>query len=147
MKRQLFFGNILTLVLGGLIYVLFRTSSLKMFNWFEIIGLKSLTTELRKLSFQFACKIPEWILFSLPDGLWIFSYVSSMLFIWKNSVTTKNIFWISIIPILAIISETGQYFGLLSGTFDSIDLLFYLFGMTLPFIVFTNSINPNLKFK
>ena len=145
MKKQLIFGSILTLITGGMIYILFRTSSLKMFSWYQIIGLDELTNELRKFTFQFADKIPEWILFSLPDGLWIFSYVSLMLFIWKNSVSIKNIFWISIIPILAIGSEIGQLFGLVSGTFDFVDLLLYLFGMTLPFIFYYKSIKLNLK--
>jgi len=145
MKKQLIFGSFLTLLAGGLIYILFRTSSLKMFSWYETIGLGGLTIELRKMTSQFADKIPEWILFSLPDGLWIFSYVSLMLFIWRNSVSIKNIFWISIIPILAIGSEIGQLFGLVSGTFDFADLLLYLFGMTLPFIFFNKSINLNFK--
>lgn len=147
MKRQLFFGSFLTLLLGGLIYILFRTATLKMFSWYEIIGLGGLTHELRQFTFQFADNIPEWILFSLPDGLWIFSYVSLMLFIWRNSVSIKNIFWISIIPILAIGSELGQLFGFVIGTFDIADLLLYTFGMILPFIFFTKSINHKLQLK
>jgi hypothetical protein len=147
MKKQLIFGSFLTLLVGGLIYILFRTSTLKMFSWYETIGLGELTNVMRKMTFQFSDKIPEWILFSLPDGLWIFSYVSLMLFIWQNSVSIKNIFWISIIPILAIGSELGQLFGLVIGTFDIADLLFYIFGMTLPFILFTKSINLKLQLK
>jgi len=147
MKKQLIFGSFLTLLVGGLIYILFRTSTLKMFSWYETIGLGELTNNMRKITFQFSDKIPEWILFSLPDGLWIFSYVSLMLFIWQNSVSIKNIFWISIIPILAIGSELGQLFGLVIGTFDIADLLLYFFGMTLPFILFTKSINLKLQLK
>ena len=147
MKKQLIFGSFLTLLVGGMIYILFRTSSLKMFSWYKTIGLGELTNDLRKMTFQFADKIPEWILFSLPDGLWIFSYVSLMLFIWRNSVSIKNIFWISIIPILAIGSELGQLFGLVIGTFDIADLILYIFGMTLPFILFTKSINLRLQLR
>lgn len=139
------FGNITTLLVGGLIYILFRTSSLKMFAWYETIGLSSLTIALRKLTFPFAPKIPEWILFSLPDGLWIFSYVSLMLCIWNNTVSFKNLFWILIIPFLAIGSEIGQGLGLIPGTFDLADLLLYILGMTLPFLFFNKSINLNLK--
>ncbi len=145
MKRQLFFGTFLTLLFGGLIYVLFRTATLKMFGWYETIGLGGLTNRMRKLTFQFANELPEWILFSLPDGLWIFSYVCLMLAVWQNSISFKNAFWVLIIPILAIGSEIGQLFGFVVGTFDLTDLLFYILGMTLPFIFFTK-IN-NLKFK
>lgn len=139
------FGSFAALLVGGLIYILFRTSTLKMFTWCESIGLWSLTTALRKLTFPFAPKMPEWVLFSLPDGLWIFSYVSLMLFIWNNTVSLKNLFWILIIPFLAISSEIGQGPGLIPGTFDFADLLLYIFGMTLPFLLFNKSINLNLK--
>lgn len=138
-------GSFAALLVGGLIYILFRTSSLKMFAWYETIGLRSLTIALRKLTFPFAYKIPEWILFSLPDGLWIFSYVSLMLFIWNNTVSVKNLFWVLIIPLLAIGSEIGQGLGLIPGTFDLADLLLYVLGITLPFLLFTKSINLYLK--
>jgi hypothetical protein len=139
------FGSFTALLVGGLIYILFRTSSLKMFAWYETMGFRSLTIALRKLTFPFAPKIPEWILFSLPDGLWIFSYVNLMLCIWNNVVCFKNLFWVLIIPLLAIGSEIGQGLGLIPGTFDLADLLLYILGMTLPFLLFTKSINLNLK--
>ena len=90
MKKQLIFGHIATLLIGGLIYLLFRTSSLKMFGWYKTIGLGEFTNGLRKLTIPFADKIPDWILFSLPDGLWIFSYVSLVLFIWNNSISRPS---------------------------------------------------------
>lgn len=141
MKKQLIFGHISTLLVGGLIYLLFRTSSLKMFGWYKTIGLGEFTNGLRKLTIPFADKIPDWILFSLPDGLWTFSYVSLVLFIWNNSISKNNLFWILIIPTLAICSEIGQLLGFVPGVFDATDLLLYLLGMTLPFIFFKKSIN------
>jgi len=145
MKKQLIFGHIITLLIGGLIYVLFRALSLLMFSWYKSIGLGEILNGLRKSTIPFAENIPEWILFSLPDGLWIFSYVSLMLLIWQNSISKKNISWILITPILAISSELGQLFGLITGTFDLIDLLLYIFGMTLPFIFFKQSINFKIQ--
>tara|TARA_R110001606_G_scaffold370990_2_gene527654 strand:+ start:715 stop:1158 length:444 start_codon:yes stop_codon:yes gene_type:complete len=145
MKKQLIFGHIATLLIGGLIYLLFRTSSLKMFGWYKTIGLGEFTNGLRKLTIPFADKIPDWILFSLPDGLWIFSYVSLVLFIWNNSISKNNLFWILIIPILAICSEIGQLLGFVQGVFDVTDLLLYLLGMTLPFIFFKKSINLKIQ--
>lgn len=141
MKKQLILGHIITLLIGGLIYMLFRTSSLLMFSWYKTIGLGGILNGLRKSTIPFTENVPEWILFSLPDGLWIFSYVCLILFIWKNSVSFKNLFWILIIPILAISSELGQFLGLITRTFDLTDLLLYIFGMTLPFIFFNQSIN------
>lgn len=145
MKKQIIFGHIGTLFLGGVIYILFRTSSLKMFDWYYKIGLSNSINNLRDYSNPIVKDIPNWVLYSLPDGLWLFSYLSLMLFIWQNSVSFKNIFWILIIPILAIGSELGQLFGIIIGTFDFSDLLFYIFGMILPFKIFSNSINLNFK--
>lgn len=145
MKKQLLFGHIITLLVGGLIYMLFRTSTLLMFNWYNNIGIGEILNGFRKFTIPIAEDIPEWILFSLPDGLWIFSYVSLMLFIWRNSVSYKNLFWILIVPILAIVSEIGQIFGLVKGVFDFTDLLLYTLGMTLPFIFFKQSINLKIQ--
>lgn len=145
MKKQLIFGSFLTLFCGGLIYVLFRTETLTMFDWYKTIGLENQTNELRRLTIPFAEELPEWMLFSLPDGLWLFSYVCLLLAIWQNTVSAMNAIWMLLIPMLAIASEIGQLFGLVDGTFDVIDLLFYLLGMALPFILFTKT--TNLKFQ
>jgi hypothetical protein len=144
-KKQILLGHIGTLLLGGLIYILFRTPTLKMFDWYDSIGLSTSLNTLRHYASPVVNHIPNWFLYSLPDGLWIFSYISLMLFIWRNSVSFKNIFWILIIPTLAISSEIGQLFGLVSGTFDFADLLLYILGMILPFLFFTKSINLNFK--
>ncbi|RUA19199.1 MAG: hypothetical protein DSY83_00790 [Flavobacteriia bacterium] len=52
---------------------------------------------MRKGTVQLNVRIADWVLFSLPDGLWIFSYVGLILPIRKNSILRNN-----------IISDTGQ---------------------------------------
>jgi len=145
MKKQLIFGHIATLLVGGLIYLLFRTSSLKMFEWYNTIGLGTFTNKLRVLTLPFAYKIPDWILYSLPDGLWIFSYISLILFIWQNKISKNSLFWILLIPFIAISSEIGQLFRIVPGTFDLTDIILYLIGITTPFLIFTNFINQKKK--
>lgn len=144
MKKRLLFAHFFSLFLGILIYLFFRTESLKFFSWLKIIGINFLNTNLRKATFQFAKFLPDWFLFSLPDGLWIFSYVCLMLYIWKNNISKHNLFWISIIPLIAIFSEIAQIFHLVRGTFDINDLLFYLLGFFLPFIIFNKKLNYKL---
>jgi hypothetical protein len=140
MKRQYIFGHLLTLLIGSFIYILFRTETLKMFSWFNSLNLEKNIKILRNLTFELKAELPNWFLFSLPDGLWLFSYVSLILIFWKNKINRKNIFWILFLPFLAIFSEIAQFFNLLSGTFDAVDLLFYLFGTLLPIYMYTNSI-------
>jgi len=145
MKKQLIFGHVLTLFIGGLIYILFRSVSLKMFKWFEIIGLSNIANELRNYTAEYLDEIPNWILFSLPDGLWVFSYVSLLLLVWQNSLSENSLFWILIIPFLALGSEGGQLIGVIPGTFDGYDLLFYSIGMIAPFVIYKDSINLNFQ--
>jgi hypothetical protein len=80
--------------------------------------------------------LPNWFLFSLPDGLFLFSYVSLMLAIWNKEVARSGIFWVSSIPVLIILSELGQLFLVVPGTFDIVDLLFYVAGTCIPFFLF-----------
>lgn len=145
MKLKLLFWHFFSLLIGGLIYISFRSYSLKMFRWFENIGIENIIIAIRKKTQIYFSEIPEWILYSLPDGLWIFSYICLMLFIWNTKITYKNIVWLLIIPLLAILSEIGQLFSLINGTFDFVDLTFYILGLLLPFILFNHSFN--LKFQ
>lgn len=132
--------HIVSLLFGSAIYILFRTSTLKMFSWFEIIGINVIESNLRKNSIVIAQYFPDWFLYSLPDGLWIFSYVCLMLCVWRKSISKQNIFWISIVPLVAVGSELLQFFGLVQGTFDLVDVLCYLIGFILPFLI-NKSIN------
>lgn len=141
MRKQIIFGHFGTLLLGGLIYILFRTTTLKMFAWYDKIGLSNLITNLRDYVSPIANNVPNWFLYSLPDGLWIFSYISLMLYIWKNSITKNSIIWIFIIPFFALFSEFGQLLKLVPGTFDVFDLLFYVLGIFLPLFIFNNLTN------
>ena len=143
--NKLIFGSIASLILGTSVYILFRSSNLKVFSWLDLLGINILESNIRKSALEISPSLPKWILLSLPDGLWLFSYVCLMLYIWKNSVTIQNLFWITIIPVIAIGSEIARYFGLLQGTFDFTDLLLYILGGVLPLLIFKNSINYKLK--
>lgn len=145
MKKQFIIGHLITLLISGLIYILFRSSSLLMFYWYNTLGIKNCLKNIRNYTIPLSNKSPEWIIFSLPDGLWIFSYVSFMLLIWKNTISKQSIFWILAIPIIAISSEIGQFLGLVIGTFDITDLILYILGVILPFIFFKKSINFKIQ--
>lgn len=144
-QNKLIFLHIISLLIGGIIYILFRSERLKMFDWFDLIGIKNLFDIIR-LSFQDnVFEIPKWIIFSLPDGLWTFSYICLTLYVWKSEISRTSIIWITIIPLLAIISEIGQLYGLVSGTYDIMDLLFYIIGAISPFLLFYRTIKYDIK--
>ena len=93
---------------------------------------------MRFTSINFSKSLPDWFVFSLPDGLWLFSYISVVLLVWKNQITKHSIAWILIIPLYAIVHELGQLFKFTEGTFAFNDLLFYSIAIFLPFILYKN---------
>lgn len=148
MKYKTLFGSLISLVFGTVIYLLFRTPSLKIFNWLELFNIDFLNSDLRKYSISNVGKIPDWFLFSLPDGLWISSYVLLIISIWNFKINFNCIFWVSVIPIVAIFSEIGQAMKIVQGTFDSCDLIFYVLGFIIPLLsIFKNKTINSLDYE
>lgn len=143
--NQLYIGHICTLFCGSLIYILFRASSLRMFIWFESLNILNFIKTIRNHTTNYAHNFSDLILYSLPDGLWLFSYISLMLYLWKNEVKYENLFWLFSVPIISIMSELGQIIKIVPGTFDITDLAMYLSGTLLPFLIYQKSITINLK--
>ncbi len=139
MKSQIIIGHFLTLLLGGLVYISFRQDTLKMFSWFDRVNLSGVISELRLSTLPLTDHLPNWFLYSLPDGLWLFSYLSVLLVVWDNTISKQNIHWLLLVPAVAVFSEIGQFFGIAPGTFDIFDLTFYFGGTVLPILIFTNS--------
>ena len=134
---NLFLRVVFPLLIGGFTYLFFRSDSLLMFTWCNSIGILSEIKYIRNILFEI--KFPSWVIYNLPDGLWVFSYVNLMLIIWKCKIKKNSIIWISFIPILAIVSELLQLNGLVFGTFDWRDILFYLLGSMIPILQIINS--------
>jgi len=99
---------------GFLIYVIFRSNSI-----FNIID-KNLSENWR---------IPNWIKYNLPDGLWLFSLNSTILLIWKNHRSLPFIFWIAFITSISIIIEYLQQHRIIKGTFDINDIFAYIISL------------------
>jgi hypothetical protein len=111
-----------------------------MFRWFEYFALP--LDNLRDLTLGFRNFLPDWLIYSLPDGLWIFSYMSLILLIWKNKINLHNIIWIVIAPVIVILFEFGQLLYITKGTFDYNDIAFYIVGTILPISLYTKLLNP-----
>jgi len=118
------------LLVGGLIYLFFRDDSIIVINWLNNSQL--IDSEKIKISRE---QVPEWFIYNLPDGLWIFSYVSMMLILWGDKINYKLMFWCFILPIFIIVHEFGQLVHFFSGRFDQFDLIFYIFGSVAPFFL------------
>ncbi len=73
----------------------------------------------------FQIRNSNFFLYSIPDGLWLYSFLSSLTFIWKNNTGFHFHFWVLTAIILSLLSEFFQFFQLITGTFDFWDLVAY----------------------
>lgn len=121
------------LIIGGLIYVGFRDKSLLMFSWFEQLGISGEVDAFRGLVNSEG--VYGWVKNSLPDGLWLFAYMFLVDAIWNGSKSISSYIFIFSLPSFALLSEFLQYFDMLPGVFDWIDVASYLFAILLFVIV------------
>ena len=138
-NKTLIYHVVLPLLIGSLIYVLFRSESLIMFTWFDNLGILEQIKEYRVMFYSFKQLLPNWIIYSLVDGLWGYTFVSAYLIYFKID------YWLIVPFLLSVGVEVLQYFQLFQGTFDVIDLLCYIVGYTLPFLLLKNYNQFNFK--
>ena len=120
-KSMVSFG---LLFLGGSIYILFRPKSLQMFNWIDNLGLTNLVNRLREDVSELS--LGHITLYSLPDGLWLASYIIMVNAIVPKEHNSNLLFWSFLLPAIAIVFEILQIPGIICGVFDIYDLICYL---------------------
>ena len=123
----------LPLFVGGLIYLCWRSQSMLMFDWVDSLGLTATIESLRLSTSGYRWIIPEWILYSAPDGAWVWSMTSCYTLIWKRIRCKESAFWISLSLILGVGGELGQLTSLVPGTFDFIDIVVMVLSAVLPY--------------
>ena len=126
---------IVPLVLGTSVYVLFRDTSLLVFDWMATFGILDVILYWRtEVSF---CRtfLPNHLLYSFPDGCWVWSMTAVYRSFW-NWNTFKGGFWISLGCLLGIGSEFGQLLGWVPGHFDWWDIWYMTIGFILPCVAF-----------
>lgn len=113
---KLFLLVLLPLILGICIYEIARPES---------------TIVLPRTGVTKILKLPSWVIYNVPDGLWLFSFLNCLYIIWyKSSIRTKMI-WIMSVFLLALLTEVLQKFHFIPGTFDINDILAYSLALIL----------------
>lgn len=120
----------LLLVTGGLIYLLFRPRVLLMFLVADSMNAGGLVDSLRLMAAD--TKVPPFVLYSLPAGLWAASYVLIADSFTRTQPLAGQLFATAIVPALGLASELMQWVGLLSGTADAADAVCYM----VPYLVY-----------
>jgi hypothetical protein len=119
---------IMSLSIGGLIYILWRSETLTMFIWFDYLGLADSFGLMRAGSSEFSTALPTWVVFSLPNALWLFSGLLAFDIIWGSEGSPAKLAWVSLFWIIALGAEVGQALWLIPGTFDWQDIALMIVG-------------------
>jgi len=117
-----------SLILGSSIYLFSRETSNIAYHISGFMGFSSQVDSLRDL----IPALPSWFLYSLPDGLWMFSFSMFILVIWGFQRSREAIIWTSIVIAIGIILEFFQLFEILPGQFDWRDIVFMFVAGLLP---------------
>lgn len=129
----------LLLLVGSCIYILFRTTSLRVFEW---IGKAHLSDEVGVLRYKLQdIVIDDWILFCLPDACWSASYITLTDAIWKHAAAKSKVYFASIIPLIGVASELLQFFRVVPGYFDIIDIIAYILPLIIYIIIISHENN------
>lgn len=129
----------LPVLIGGSLYVTFRSKTIRLFDWLERIGLEEILHGFRSIIIPYKKDIPSWIYYSLPDGLWVYAFASALIIYWNQEIE-KVKYWLLVPIVSGTFLEIAQGLNLLQGTFDFLDLAFTI----LPLIL---SVTINYNFK
>lgn len=119
--------SVLLIFIGELIYILYRPLTLYMFKPFEQMSMLDNIRYLRASHlFPHIEEVPGWVVYSLPDGMWLLSYLFAMESIWYNEGKHIRLLFVWIMPTAIIIHEFCQLMRLAKGTWDINDFSFYI---------------------
>jgi hypothetical protein len=136
MKRNIL-HTICVLSFAVLIYVLFRSKTITVLGLKNYPYIYSIMKDLQLYCKPLKSALPEWFIYSLPDGLWTYAFTSYAVIRLRNDPTSSfKTFYLLFTPVLSISLEISQKFHLFPGTFDFVDLFFDFLGSILPFIFF-----------
>tara|TARA_Y100001970_G_scaffold222042_1_gene272984 strand:+ start:14 stop:448 length:435 start_codon:yes stop_codon:yes gene_type:complete len=125
------------IIFGFFIYIVYRSNNIIVFDWLYYFDIEMIINSPR-VSNVFHLDIPFWFKYNLPDGLWIYSLINIFLLIWIDNINKYNFYYIYIFVLIACICEIFQFYNIIPGTYDFVDILFYLFFGFLPFLFVSN---------
>lgn len=131
MKRKKIFLIIFPLILGIGIYFLYRSRNLFYFKIFTTHPLiYNYVIKIRDIAWLYRKNLPLWTVYSLPDGLWLFSFGATLL-LDRIFYFFHFIIFTCIYGFMIGLEFIQKYFGghgTMLGTFDKLDILFFTIG-------------------
>ncbi|MCW3125508.1 MAG: hypothetical protein JWO03_1166 [Bacteroidetes bacterium] len=139
--RNFILNILLPLCVGAFIYLRYRPASIIFFKWIDMLGVKGILSGLRAGDYSFHPS--SWVIYSLPDALWVYSFTNLMLMIWDYRLSVHSVFWITVAPVIGCALELGQALHFIPGTFDITDFIFILVATLISYIHYLNNKKPN----
>ena len=150
MKKRKLFLIFFPLFLGIGIYLLYRSRNLFYFKLIHSTFLSKPVLHIRDFARLYRKLFSTWIVYSLPDGLWLFSFGSALLidriFYYYNFITFTVIYFGMIILEFLQLFFGGH--GSMLGTFDTMDILFFTLGYLIIVLIskYYHKKNPPAEF-
>lgn len=120
----------ISLLAGVMIYLLFRSHETIFYQASQHAGFGHALDSLRRRVFS----LPDWVLYSLPDALWMFSFSLLFVMVWGFERTHEALGWIAIALCTGFLLEILQAVGWIPGQFDVLDLALLFPAALLPFL-------------
>jgi len=133
------------LLVGGFIYLTYRVDTLLMFGWFERLGMADIIQALRYWGEQYPLTPPKWVVYSLPNALWLCSGLLILGSIWGDRPSTEMRLWLSGFLAIAIGGEIGQATGAIPGSFDWHDILLMGLASVCAVLILRVPLNPDTR--
>ncbi len=132
MKNRIVVLFLIVIILsaGIFIYAITRSESIYLNQWMAELGNGKVLYFFQALVQN--VHIPHWIIYSLPDALWMLALTMLILLIWDFKLHRKSILWIAMAIMVGILFEISQRLHIVHGTFDVIDLILMMMAALLP---------------
>ena len=130
---------VMALMSGVSIYAFFRNLNIVLFQFFS----KPFFIDSLYISVNSDTLLMSMFLFNLPDGLWFLSGVLFIRAIWLTNIKLRIVYFCSF-SFIAFFLEIIQVFENIPGTFDVLDLTFFVFFALLESIIFNMFIRRSI---
>lgn len=122
--------GIILLMAGGMIYLLFRPTTLLGFWLTDAVGLSPFISGWR--SSMETRQPADFVVYCLPNGLWAAAYILIIDRVFASQPLRQRLYWTAAIPLIGIAAELLQAVGIVPGTFDWLDVLCY----SMPYLIY-----------
>lgn len=121
-----FFFIVVPVLLSGIIYLFLRSSNTVIYLVFQDLLPPGILEQMRLIFQNSFSELPKWIIYSLPGGLWLFSFTNFSLLLLNEK--TKYFFKHIVLALFGIVTilEILQMIHFTDGRFDLADLALYL---------------------